>query len=100
MTEFTSQDRERLKGVEDGVHYLRNSVDKFIAQAESDTGFPRCAARQVKWKDTEEHQKRVDNFITWFYRGIIGILVAAFVSSVWTHSGAIMKVLSSLGEGP
>jgi hypothetical protein len=100
MSEFTVQDRERLVRVETAVGGLADDLREFVDTARSDTGFPRCAARAVKWDDNDKQQKKVDNFITWFYRGIIGILVAAFVSSVWSHSTTIMKVLSSIGEGP
>lgn len=99
MTEFTAKDRERLKGVEDNVCHLRKTMDKFMEQATGPVGFPRCAARAVEWKNIHDHQKRVEGFITWFYRGLIGVALVFLLSEGVTYAKYIVKIFSKITPG-
>lgn len=101
MDQFTSKDRERLVRVEDQIENLCKAVDKFIQQAESDKGFSRCSARAVKWEEMEKYQKRFDGFVTWFYRSIVGAVLAGLATLILSHLGFLESLIRGLtGEGP
>lgn len=99
MTEFTTRDRERLVRVEDSVGTLCRKLDKFMQQAESDTGFPRCAARSVQWDNIKKHQAKVENFITWFYRGLVVTALVLLITEGFTYAKALYSVFSKITPG-
>ena len=92
MGEFTKEDRERLVRVEDAV----TTIKDFMKTAASDQGFPRCAARKIKWDQVEKHQKKVESFITWFYRSIVGATILAVITIIWSHIDKFEKVTTTL----
>lgn len=100
MDGFTPQDRERLKGVEVKQDDLIKVVEEFILQAKGEVGFPRCAARSVKWDQMEKFRERMENLIDGFIRwstriGVGGVVVAAIVFAV-KKIDAIMSMMERL----
>jgi len=99
--QFTVKDRERLVRVEEKVDDLCDDFKQFIKTAASDVGFPRCAARAVEWKNIHIHQQKVENFINWFYRGLVVLALTFLLSQGYSHSHAILKALTQVfGESP
>lgn len=90
--DFTKEDRERLVRVEDAAEMIK----AFMVTAASDTGFPRCAARGEVLKGIEKHQKKVDSFMTWFYRGLVGFMGVWLLDIFLTHWHTIMQHMEEL----
>lgn len=93
---FTMRDRERLVRVEDAVADLCKDLKDFMKQAKSEEGFPRCSARKIKWDQVKDHQDKVESFITWFYRSIVGATFLAGLGMVWSHWDDIIASITTL----
>ena len=91
--QFTILDRERLVRLEDGIENLTTAVSDFVDTATSDTGFPRCAARDVKLNHLEKTQSTHSSFITWFYRTVAGITLIVIITVLRSYSSSIAELI-------